>query len=530
MNAPRDLARAQTGARAFARLATPAPALAGEAALRDLCDVSVWEDSIRRSRMRREAAERHLSFGPVTGKRLAVPMAMLAAGLLVRDAVVSDDGNGMAAGLPSAEHANAAAVTKHAGAGAQHTKRTTAAAHASKKPTAAGAHPHAAGLSPAARPLPHEIAPKRVRPAKTRVGDELSRGDHGPAVAAMQRQLGVPADGFFGPHTLAAVRQLQKRRELTVDGRVGPATWHALRTTDHAAKPHHSAAGARVHGDGVRALQQALGISADGVFGRQTAAAVRTFQRKHGLKADGVVGPATWQALGVKGAHSILRRHHPAKHSGAHHARAHHQAHSHGGTSISDLQRLLGVPVDGDFGPQTARAVRAFQRKHGLQADGIVGPATWAALGVKGAHHILRPPAARHHSGGGHRSRGGGGGGGMPSAVSRAIAAANAIATKPYRYGGGHGSFNDSGYDCSGSVSYVLHGAGLLSSPLDSTALESYGAPGPGRYITIYANSGHAFMTINGRRFDTGYGGEGNRWASGSRPTSGFVVRHPPGL
>jgi hypothetical protein len=118
----------------------------------------------------------------------------------------------------------------------------------------------------------------------------------------------------------------------------------------------------------------------------------------------------------------------------------------------------------------------------------------------------------------------------MPGAISRALAAADAIATKPYRYGGGHGSFNDSGYDCSGSVSYVLHAAGVLSSPLDSSALMSYGAPGPGRWITIYANPGHAFMTINGRRFDTGYGDHGSRWASGSRPTSGFVVRHPSGL
>jgi peptidoglycan hydrolase-like protein with peptidoglycan-binding domain len=167
--------------------------------------------------------------------------------------------------------------------------------------------------------------------------------------------------------------------------------------------------------------------------------------------------------------------------------------------------------------------VKAFQRKHGLKADGIVGPATWAALGVKGADKVLKPERAR--SGGGN-----GGGGGTPGAISRAIAAANAIATKPYRYGGGHGSFNDSGYDCSGSVSYVLHAAGVLSTPLDSTGFMSYGKPGPGRYITIYANSGHVFMTINGRRFDTGYGGEDNRWAEGSRPTAGFVVRHPPGL
>src|SRR4051794_41241488 len=109
MKAPRDMARAQSGARP--RFAVPvAPALAGEAALRDLSSLDPWEESIRRSRMRREARERHLSFGPVTGKRLAVPMAMLAAGLLVRDAA-SDGGSGMAAGLTQADHANAAAVT-----------------------------------------------------------------------------------------------------------------------------------------------------------------------------------------------------------------------------------------------------------------------------------------------------------------------------------------------------------------------------------------------------------------------------------
>ena len=76
----------------------------------------------------------------------------------------------------------------------------------------------------------------------------------------------------------------------------------------------------------------------------------------------------------------------------------------------------------------------------------------------------------------------------------------------------------------------VLHAAGKLSSPLDSGSLMSYGKPGPGKHITIYANPGHMFMTINGRRFDTGYGGNGNRWASGSRPTAGYTVRHPPGL
>ncbi len=83
------------------------------------------------------------------------------------------------------------------------------------------------------------------------------------------------------------------------------------------------------------------------------------------------------------------------------------------------------------------------------------------------------------------------------------IAAGNAIATLPYIWGGGHGSFQASGYDCSGSVSYALAAAGLLSSPLDSTGFESWGDPGPGRWITIYANADHAWMQVAGWRFDT---------------------------
>jgi hypothetical protein len=114
--------------------------------------------------------------------------------------------------------------------------------------------------------------------------------------------------------------------------------------------------------------------------------------------------------------------------------------------------------------------------------------------------------------------------------VQSVIAAANAIAGRPYVYGGGHGSFDSAGYDCSGSVSYALHGGGLLSSPLDSTAFMSYGAPGPGRHITIYANSGHVYMTIDGRRFDTSARSEtGSRWTGTGRSGSGYVVRHPVG-
>jgi hypothetical protein len=123
-------------------------------------------------------------------------------------------------------------------------------------------------------------------------------------------------------------------------------------------------------------------------------------------------------------------------------------------------------------------------------------------------------------------------GGLLPLVVRRVIAAADEIATMPYRYGGGHGNFHDSGYDCSGSVSYALHGGGLLDVALASGGFMSWGEPGPGRFITIYASPGHAFMVVAGRRFDTsGRGQTGSRWQPTPRGAgAGYVVRHPAGL
>jgi peptidoglycan hydrolase CwlO-like protein len=120
---------------------------------------------------------------------------------------------------------------------------------------------------------------------------------------------------------------------------------------------------------------------------------------------------------------------------------------------------------------------------------------------------------------------------GAPAAVAQVIAAGNAIATLPYVYGGGHASFHADGYDCSGSVSYALAAAGLVSSPMVSGAFESWGDPGPGRWITIYANAGHVWMEVAGWRFDTVALAEGGtRWSRGGGEFGGFVVRHPPGL
>jgi peptidoglycan hydrolase CwlO-like protein len=120
---------------------------------------------------------------------------------------------------------------------------------------------------------------------------------------------------------------------------------------------------------------------------------------------------------------------------------------------------------------------------------------------------------------------------GAPAAIAQVIAAGNAIATLPYIYGGGHASFHADGYDCSGSVSYALAAAGLVSSPMVSGGFENWGDPGPGRWITIYANAGHVWMTVAGWRFDTvALAEDGTRWARGGGEFSGFVVRHPPGL
>jgi cell wall-associated NlpC family hydrolase len=118
-----------------------------------------------------------------------------------------------------------------------------------------------------------------------------------------------------------------------------------------------------------------------------------------------------------------------------------------------------------------------------------------------------------------------------PAAVKRVIAAANKIRTKPYIWGGGHGRWWDRGYDCSGSVSYALHGGELIDSPLPSGPMESWGSAGPGRWITVYANAGHAYAVIAGLRWDTSgdTSGTGPRWHPDMASNSGFVARHPPG-
>jgi cell wall-associated NlpC family hydrolase len=217
------------------------------------------------------------------------------------------------------------------------------------------------------------------------------------------------------------------------------------------------------------------------------------------------------------------------------------------GTDVRVLQDFLtrvGIrtTVDGQYGPTTTRHVRSWERKSSLQADGMMSRKNAAILrsqvssgdtslqGTGGAAPVDAPVATDKATLGAD---------GLavapasaPAAVQQVIAAANEIVGKPYKYGGGHGSWDDSGYDCSGSESYALHGAGLVTRPLDSTEFESWGEPGEGTWITSYANSGHSYLVVAGLRFDTGYhsGSSGPRWSTQMRPSDGYVARHPEGL
>jgi peptidoglycan hydrolase-like protein with peptidoglycan-binding domain len=221
---------------------------------------------------------------------------------------------------------------------------------------------------------------------------------------------------------------------------------------------------------------------------------------------------------------------------------------SHGG-DVKLLQRYLTkagftTTADGQYGRQTATAQRRFERSQSRTVDGrasrgeqrlVKREATAAGTASPQPEPQTQTQAQPH----GKAVIGSDGRTAIapddaPPEVKAAIDAANRITDKPYKYGGGHGRWEDSGYDCSGSVSYALHGGGLLDEPLDSSAFARWGEAGRGEWITVYANSGHAYAVIAGLRFDTSSGGSnsgsGPRWRETQRSASGYTARHPAGF
>jgi cell wall-associated NlpC family hydrolase len=207
------------------------------------------------------------------------------------------------------------------------------------------------------------------------------------------------------------------------------------------------------------------------------------------------------------------------------------------GSDVKTLQRYLGkvgqhTTVDGQFGRGTKRSVKRFERTAARRSDGVVSRSDARVLKrrVKSAPVEATPaPAvgkATLTSDGLAVAPSD-----APAAVQQIIAAGNKIAKKPYKYGGGHAKWSDTGYDCSGSVSYALHGAGLLSRALDSGEFMKWGPRGRGTWVTIRSNSGHAYMIVAGLRFDTSASkAGGSRWTDEMRSAKGYVGRHPEGL
>jgi peptidoglycan hydrolase-like protein with peptidoglycan-binding domain len=538
--------------RRSASSATPASALIDTGVrlleARDLAEADVWQLSLGRSRARRRAAE--LRFVPAGSRAKRVSIGALAA-LSVGPA--STLASGQSSVNPATPNPEPPTTTEHVIV------------------LSSGAEGRQVKL------LQQALGGVHI--------DGVFGSETEQAVRSFQTSRGLAADGVVGPQTVAALRsnatvkafasvqsELPGESTPSSEGSTAPAilTSEPEASSQSAPAPEaavsSSAAGAaepeaqpaapakaapeQSLADAVSRLQAALKLPPDGQFGPETEAAVRRLQARHGLSVDGVVGPETWGVIKVTGEETLTPppsalppapKPHQASEPSARIAVANEDKGSgeapapSGGNAVARLQHALGMTPDGEFGPSTEEAVRRLQARHGLHVDGVVGAETWALLGIS-SEPELKPPASAivhseapsgEHSEGGSTSSAGGEGSGV---IARVIAAGEEIATRPYQWGGGHGSFQSAGYDCSGSVSYALHGGGLLSSPLDSTGFESYGESGPGSHITIYANAEHVYMVVDGRRFDTVAQQEGgSRWSSSMTSTSGYVVRHPAG-
>jgi peptidoglycan hydrolase-like protein with peptidoglycan-binding domain len=366
----------------------------------------------------------------------------------------------------------------------------------------------------------------------------LESGSTGTQVRQLQAALHIKSDGDYGPETEAAVYQYQATHGLPVDGVAGPKTTTALASDAPTKKPSQRGA--------IAMVQAQLGVQVDGEFGPETYEAIKAFQASRNIAVDAVVGPQTWKALHLTGDETLnpppsaipQPKVIPAvvTSSGGTEAGAEGAAPPSGeGEPVARpaVATGEGQSAEGDGGtaseapptqaaaPQEEAPQQAPSQEAPTQAAPEEAPSAPAGGGEE--HHSEEHSSSEGHEGSGSE--------GSSGAVRRVIAAGNEIATRPYEWGGGHGSFQSNGYDCSGSVSYALHGAGLIKSPETSGELEHYGESGPGKHITIYANSEHAYMEVNGRRYDTvALAEHGSRWSNSSGHDGGsFVARHPAG-
>ena len=547
--------------------------------VRDLADDEPWQLSLGRSRARRRAVQ--LRFVPTTSRAKRVSLGALVALSVGPTASLASAGSASSASAATGP----ATTTEHtivlsSGSEGRQVKLLQQALGAIKVDGVFGPETEAAvrsfqasrGLSVDGVVGPQTSAALRTQSAgnafiadvSTTLPDTVSLPDptvsstSTPTTSATESSQGVThttSATTGGAEAAAAIEPAEAEAEAKI-----VSAEEQAKEKEQQAKEQHVQ---ETEYDAVKQLQSALHVTPDGDFGPETEAAVRRLQARHGLSVAGIVAPATWSVIGVQGKETITPPASALPKSVSHHHATAIAATSNvgltpgsggttedattqapptetaeGATAVEWLQKALKLPVDGEFGPETEAAVRRLQARHGLTVDGVVGPSTWALIGVQNAATLNPPPAAlvapstpAEGSSTAAAANPSAGGGEAEAIVARVIAAADEIATRPYVWGGGHGSFESYGYDCSGSVSYALHGGGLLSSPEDSTGLESYGEPGPGKYITIYANAEHAFMVIDGKRFDTvALAEDGSRWGGPSDDGGGFVERHPDGL
>jgi peptidoglycan hydrolase-like protein with peptidoglycan-binding domain len=304
-------------------------------------------------------------------------------------------------------------------------------------------------------------------------------------------------------------------------------------------------------GADVRELQRALAkagfrVKPDGQFGTATVRAVKRFQRASRLRPSGTVDRRTVTALkrALRGTSANVNGGFDPENPDTNHHSLGDRIPVERGMSGHDVRVLqdfltragFKVTIDGEFGASTEKAVKAFETAQARTVDGIMDAADIDALRTLAGEPDPGAGTMPTQLAPGDRAQIGPDGLAIPPAtappqVQAIIAAGNQIASKPYTYGGGHGKWNDTGYDCSGSVSYALHGAGLLDTALPSGDFTTWGDAGPGQWVTLYAKASHIYMVVAGLRFDTSGRTKANtRWQADMRSSSGYTARHPTGL